>query len=216
MLQEQQRIGKDAWTATAYRQSPLVEPAGLAFLVGRLEVTAFLRRGTDFHISLRRREPAPASPLRARDEGIIESLLAGRSQKQISYELGVSATTVSEAIQRVLRRVGLARWEHLVAIGCALRAGERGESDGEWLDHSSANPLQLFATVSPGAISRLTVAELDIALHIIDGWSSARISRSRGTSLRTIANQISSASQKLRVRGRLELILRLFCNDSPS
>ena len=188
-------------------------PLGLqALLVGELQVTAFCRGEGNFVISLSHREPRSPTQLKLRERQIIESLLAGCSQKQMAYDLKLATTTISEAMRQILGKVGVARWEHLVAVGCALGVVDRRQNCILRLDHS--HELQLL--VRPNVVSRLTPAERDVSLHVIEGWSNAQISRARSTSVRTTANQIASLFRKLNVRGRLELILRLLGDDSAS
>jgi DNA-binding NarL/FixJ family response regulator len=52
---------------------------------------------------------------------------------------------------------------------------------------------------------RLTAAEDDVLQGILAGCSNAEIARSRGTALRTVANQVSALFGKFRVSSRLEL-----------
>jgi DNA-binding CsgD family transcriptional regulator len=52
----------------------------------------------------------------------------------------------------------------------------------------------------------LTPAEHDVAQRLIAGHSNARIARERGTSERTVANQVASILRKFRVRSRSELV----------
>jgi DNA-binding NarL/FixJ family response regulator len=215
MLEEQRLSHETVW-------KPVLDPAdssrallGLeALLVGELQVTAFCRGEANFVISLSHREPRSPTQLKLRERQIIESLLAGCSQKQMAYDLKLAATTISEAIRQILGKVGVARWEHLVAVGCALGVADRGQNCILRLDH--ANQLKLVLLVRPSVVSRLTPAERDVSLYVIEGWSNAQISRARSTSVRTIANQIASLFRKLNVRGRLELILRLLGDDSAS
>jgi DNA-binding NarL/FixJ family response regulator len=51
----------------------------------------------------------------------------------------------------------------------------------------------------------LTGTELDVARRAAAGFSNDAIARSRGTSTRTVANQVSSILRKLSLGSRLEL-----------
>ena len=55
----------------------------------------------------------------------------------------------------------------------------------------------------------LSAAEREIALAILSGASSRTIARNRGTSPRTVANQIASIFGKLGVMSRVELAAAL-------
>jgi DNA-binding CsgD family transcriptional regulator len=51
---------------------------------------------------------------------------------------------------------------------------------------------------------------------LVEGASYGEIARRRGTSTRTIANQITAVFRRMRVSGRSELLLRLFACDAAS
>jgi DNA-binding CsgD family transcriptional regulator len=52
----------------------------------------------------------------------------------------------------------------------------------------------------------LSAAERDVALGVIAGKSNAQIAAARGTSARTVANQVASLFEKLGVRSRQQII----------
>jgi DNA-binding NarL/FixJ family response regulator len=62
---------------------------------------------------------------------------------------------------------------------------------------------------SVDTLSNLTEAERCVIHGVLEGMSNALIARQRGSSRRTVANQIASAFRKLRVRSRSELAARL-------
>jgi DNA-binding CsgD family transcriptional regulator len=53
-------------------------------------------------------------------------------------------------------------------------------------------------------------ASLDVLRRLVEGQCYAAMAGSRGTSERTIANQVSAIFRRLRVSGRNELVHRLF------
>lgn len=55
----------------------------------------------------------------------------------------------------------------------------------------------------------LTAAERQVVDHVMRGASNAEIASSRGTSARTVANQVQSILRKVRVRSRHELIAKI-------
>ena len=63
------------------------------------------------------------------------------------------------------------------------------------------------------AAGKLTRAERAVALHVLDGWSNARIAKARGVSIRTIANQLASLFRKTAVYSRAELAARYTAAD---
>jgi DNA-binding CsgD family transcriptional regulator len=60
----------------------------------------------------------------------------------------------------------------------------------------------------------LTRAERAVVEAVLRGASNAEIARSRGTSPRTVANQLASIYEKLGVRTRYELVRRLAIQDA--
>jgi DNA-binding CsgD family transcriptional regulator len=63
--------------------------------------------------------------------------------------------------------------------------------------------------------SCLSSAEAEVAALASEGLSNADIAIRRGTSTRTVANQIASIFQKLRVGSRHELVARLVTDACP-
>jgi DNA-binding NarL/FixJ family response regulator len=64
---------------------------------------------------------------------------------------------------------------------------------------------------SPGILrahAGLTDGEKGVVELVVQGWSHSRIATERGTSPRTVANQLGAAYRKLGVKSRRELIAR--------
>lgn len=79
----------------------------------------------------------------------------------------------------------------------------------------------VFPTERVAAPPGLTAAEQEVVRAVIEGRSNAEIAKERGTSPRTIANQLQSISKKLGVSGRAELVQQclgqsLVASGSPS
>jgi DNA-binding NarL/FixJ family response regulator len=64
------------------------------------------------------------------------------------------------------------------------------------------------AAKKPAAESPLTSAEQEVLRKIVAGWSNAEIAATRGTSARTVANQVASLLRKFRVTSRHQLVRR--------
>jgi DNA-binding CsgD family transcriptional regulator len=62
----------------------------------------------------------------------------------------------------------------------------------------------------------LPAAELAVIRQLVEGHSYAEIAAERGTSTRTIANQITAVFRRLRVSGRNELVQRLFLDQDQN
>jgi DNA-binding CsgD family transcriptional regulator len=67
---------------------------------------------------------------------------------------------------------------------------------------------------SVAGIASLSRAEREVAVLVLEGLTNLEIARRRGTSARTVANQIASIYDKLGVSSRIELVAALGCaND---
>ena len=66
----------------------------------------------------------------------------------------------------------------------------------------------LSVPVPSGARVELSEAERAVKAMLLRGDSNADIARARGTSVRTVANQVASIFRKLGVRSRAELATR--------
>jgi DNA-binding CsgD family transcriptional regulator len=104
--------------------------------------------------------------------------------------------------------------------GAALRAASRDRID------VSAPPRDLVAAETPdadvivlsfaltGPAETLTPVESEVATYILAGRSNAEIARLRGTSVRTVANQVANLFRKLGVSSRLELLVKASLLDA--
>lgn len=140
---------------------------------------------------------------------VLERVLAGESQKLLACELGLTSPTIASYCSGALRGVAYERLSSrapivvvmaaLAARGVALPEARLEETleDGSWVI-SVETPGRSYATkLSPG--------EWEVARATIEGKTHAEIARARGTSRRTIANQLASVFSKLRAFGRSEL-----------
>ncbi len=66
-----------------------------------------------------------------------------------------------------------------------------------------------FPIPAPVLPSGLSSAERAVALGLLEGQSNAEIAKARRTSVRTIANQVSSLFKKLGVQSRSQLVTAL-------
>jgi DNA-binding NarL/FixJ family response regulator len=185
-----------------------------ALLTGKIRLSQIVRQDTTIFVRVERHATPRAGTLTRRERRVFELLLAGRSQKQIAYDVGVSFTTVNTHVQSGLRKLGLGRAEHAIVVAAALtgRAGGR-----LWLDPPTVlgtllpaeESWRLRIELSRTALRLLTDAEREVALLVVDGSTNAEIGVARGSSPRTVANQVASVFRKLEAHGRLELVRRL-------
>ncbi len=149
--------------------------------------------------------------LSARESAVVELAMTGASNKQIAYALGLSAATVSGHLASAQAKLRVSSRAELIGLGLARMRAEAGrtrvgedelgmlvlEAEAETIDE----PLKLD--------ERLTGAERDVARLVARGMSNAAIAAQRGSSVRTVANQLASIFGKLGVFSRSELVLAL-------
>jgi DNA-binding CsgD family transcriptional regulator len=192
-----------------------------ALMTGRLRLSQIVRQDTTIFVRVERHAGAKSSTLTPRERRVFALLLSGRSQKQIAYDVGVSFTTVNTHVQSGLRKLGLGRSEHAIVVAAALAAGGGGRL---WLDSPAptlescpaGEDLRLRIELSRSALRILTQAEREVALLVVDGSTNAEIGSVRGSSPRTVANQVASVFRKLEAHGRLELVRRLVSKKPPA
>ena len=67
-----------------------------------------------------------------------------------------------------------------------------------------------FPLPEPQWPTSLTIAEREVAVLLLDGATNAAIANMRGTSRRTVTNQVASIFRKAGVASRIELASRVF------
>jgi DNA-binding CsgD family transcriptional regulator len=77
------------------------------------------------------------------------------------------------------------------------------------MDTDRASLAILSYPLPEASLEQLTPAERDVVRRALAGAGNKEIAWARGTSLRTIANQLTSAYRKLGVTSRRELAARL-------
>ncbi len=97
------------------------------------------------------------------------------------------------------------------------RANRAAPSDLAALESSSGD-LAIMGFPVPAGSGRaaLTAAEADVVAYVLAGRSNAEIAAARGTSTRTVANQIASLFRKLGVTSRLELVVGPALRPDPA
>lgn len=137
---------------------------------------------------------------------LLERVFSGESQKTLACELEVSVATVAAHSAAVLRAIAkpqqVSRAPIILVMAAFASQGVRQQAarleevreDGRWV----------ISVEVPGATlrSRLSASEWEVARLSIEGETHVAIARARRTSRRTIANQLASAFNKLRISGR--------------
>jgi DNA-binding CsgD family transcriptional regulator len=183
-----------------------------AIAAGAYEITS--DRTTDTHCYLMLRE-RPCARVEARVFGaaIVEKVLSGVPLKATAFDLDRAGSTVSWKVQKWLRHLGLHCSLKDAPLLLAIAGSGNREVEGRVVDvtcmRDGAGRFQWIAgTARPDAAlePRLTRAEYRVARLIVEGKSHRELAAARGTSVRTIANQIGAVFRKLGVSGRFELL----------
>lgn len=155
---------------------------------------------------------------RRRGSGLsmFEQVLLGQTSKVVAIERNLSPSAVAYAMRSVLDSIGLGcRLRGVPQIlmlsarlaqeppreVVAARIARVAASHDTWVVSTRCPKLDLL-----NALSR---AERAVMLQLLDGCDYKQIARTRKTSLRTVANQVTMSFRKLGVSGRAELVDRL-------
>lgn len=158
---------------------------------------------------------APPGRLSARDEQILERALLCGVRKLVAMEVGLSCSSVATILQSCFQFIGLACLPSripalLVAAAHARRCPTAGSGSSTVLSGLQFSPQTVSVVRPDKALAHwLAPAEHEVMTQLIEGNSYAEIARLRGTSVRTVANQITSAFRRLGVSGRAELLCLL-------
>lgn len=161
----------------------------------------------------------PASAERRSQAGfaMLEQVLLGQTSKVVAMERKLSPSAVAYAMRSALDSIGL---------GCRLRgvpqilmlsarlsrsptshaavariARVRGSKRDAWIISTRCPSMNLLDSLSQ--------AERAVMLQLLEGRDYKHIASTRNTSLRTVANQVTTSFRKLGVSGRAELVDRL-------
>jgi DNA-binding NarL/FixJ family response regulator len=169
-----------------------------ALLAGRWSlVDRFDRDGRRFIVAYRN-PPGVLDPRRLslRERDVAAGLARGISQSALAAELGISASTVASVAGSIVKKLGLRSTRELPLF---------------WRD-AAGHPValgrgEMVGLCSPGAapVSKLTPAEREVLEGLMRGWSNREIADRRGSSLRTVANQVAALLKKHAASSRLEL-----------
>jgi DNA-binding NarL/FixJ family response regulator len=160
--------------------------------------------------------PSTRERLTQRERDILCQLFAGQSQKAISYDLGLSPSTVATHAARAFAKLSLQPDPCTVPLALVLLAqaacGAIVLTDARVttsVHHGRRYAVANLMRPSANRLGRLTEAERAVALALVEGSSKSEISQDRHTSIHTIGRQISGVFSKLDVKGRFELIRRM-------
>jgi len=159
----------------------------------------------------------PPLPPAGRRLEILESVLCGAGQKRVAIELGLAPSTIALNARLALTSLGVdvkpSRVHPLMMLAAKAACDRDGAFTGR-LSFLAVDGMQMRVIAVPRPDRRLAdvlpPAELAVVRSLVEDVCYEQIARSRGTSTRTMANQITAVFRRMRVSGRNELLLRLF------
>jgi DNA-binding NarL/FixJ family response regulator len=140
--------------------------------------------------------------------------LLGERQKVVALDTELSPSTITTRLGATLAKMGFppkpARVPILLVAAAAVATGRVRLPDARITGWSApAGEFVILSTARLDAHLRvlLTPAEWLVARLLVDGLSHREIAAQRGSTTRTVANQVASIFRKLDVSGRRELLL---------
>lgn len=173
------------------------------------------------YLVLSARPDDDAVPVEGRRLEILEMVLSGMRQKNIAIDLDLAPSTVALNSKLALEGLGVGSKPsraHPLLMLAARAASEAGVARASAANFvvGDGRELQVIGIDRPDRTlgKVLPSAELAVIRSLVEGLAYDEIARRRGTSTRTIANQISAVFRRLRVSGRNELVQRLFFDET--
>lgn len=142
--------------------------------------------------------------LTARERAIVELVLTGASNKEIGYTLGLGTGTVASYLREGMAKLGFEKRVDLMRLASLGDATAPRATTGD-----SELGVLVLEREKRGEQLPLTTAERAVATLAVEGLSNAEIATRRGSSERTVANQLARIYEKLGIGSRAELVLAL-------
>jgi len=159
-----------------------------------------------------------------REMEMLRRTLLGERQKVVAFDLARSQSTVNGRLGACLGAMGFdRRASRTPALLVAAAAAAENmtllqHARFTFIDEQGRNPAHRIVSAPrlDGCLHTLVSAiELQVAKLFVDGQSYKTIAARRGTSPRTIANQLSSVFRKAGISGRPELLVYLATHFQP-
>jgi DNA-binding NarL/FixJ family response regulator len=159
----------------------------------------------------------PARPLLdSRELRILDRVLLGVPQKIIAIEGDIAASTVAAAVRHCMERLGMAcpsgRIPALIMLMALAGALENQVLSARMSIFSYQERSYAVLSVPrphPALLRELSRTEQALVALLLERRSNSEIACIRGTSQRTVANQIGSVLHKLKVAGRNGIVVLL-------
>jgi DNA-binding NarL/FixJ family response regulator len=162
-------------------------------------------------------------PIENRRLEILEAVLSGLRQKNIAIDMQLAPSTVALNSRLALASLGVSSKPsraHPLLMLAAKAVSEPTLSVARCSTLVTRDDRELRVISAPRPDQRLSTilpcAELAVIRSLVEGHSYVEIAQRRGTSTRTIANQITAVFRRLRISGRNELVQHLFGEEARS
>lgn len=161
-------------------------------------VDVFDRGSVRYWVATETEDGGRESHLSPREKRIAVLAARGFSNGEIGFELQLSDSQVSTIVSCVLRRLGL-------RLRADLPLCYRARVSSVWRREGQPDVLCAQQDLWGAEACGLTGAERAVAVLAMQGASNAEIAERRGSSERTVANQLRSVFTKLGIQSRFEL-----------
>lgn len=195
--------------ALAAEHQPILSATRLtrkALLAGDWFIVDVFRRDTELRALIKSGEAV----ITQREQEILEGVLAGMPDRELSRQLGITRQCVCGHLGNVVTKLGAESRFTVLEAWRVLAEAERGRAGRAQLaEVRYGDDTLLSVTVQvpprPEIEARLSSAETNVAWLVCDGLSNRDIAIERGTAERTVANQVASIFQKLGVSRRFDV-----------
>jgi DNA-binding NarL/FixJ family response regulator len=153
-------------------------------------------------------ETQSRNALTPREQAVLAAAAEGVPNKCIAYDQGISQGSVSLTLARMRERLNVRTAAELVRALWVLKPRECQQTTtgtGYWLTDGREYVSFSRAPVDAASIAGLTRGERMVFQAVISGFSTAAIAAMRGSSERTLANQLASIFRKLNVGSRAQM-----------
>jgi len=178
--------------------------------------------GESSFLILLKRPGSQSSSLSGRNLDVLEEVLLGADQKVVAIERNLAPSTVAACLRHAYDKLGMTckpSRVSLLVVTLVHAAKGRGRMAGGRsceFDYRGAT-FQVLSMAMPDRVfdRLLPPAEEAVVRMRIQGRSHAEIAARRKTSLRTVANQVATAFQRLGISSRSDLMELLIMPGNP-
>lgn len=188
-------------------------------ITGRFSVVSTSTTSERVTLRVQQRSVARAH---SRAAQIFDAASCGELQKTVAIDLGLAPSSVAAMLRQVTRGMGLScKFSRLpLAIPLLRHMISRPELVSVRLEPwplDRAKPVLVIemSRCDDAIAAKLSKSEYEVARQLLEGCTYRQMASRRATSVRTIANQVSSVFKKLGVSGRFEVLRSALAGDEP-